>query len=72
MAANRLEQTVTIRNPRGLHMRFAAAFAEAARQSACAVHVRKGDSEVNGKGWARSHAPGRRTGDGTFTFCRRR
>jgi phosphotransferase system HPr (HPr) family protein len=44
-----LNQTVTIRDPQGLHMRPAAAFAKAARQFQSTVTVRLNDRSVNGK-----------------------
>ncbi len=42
-------RTVTIRDPQGLHMRPAAAFAKAARQFQSTVTVRLNDRSVNGK-----------------------
>jgi phosphotransferase system HPr (HPr) family protein len=44
-----LHQTVTIRDPQGLHMRPAAAFAKAARQFQSTVTLRLNDRSVNGK-----------------------
>ena len=44
-----LQQTVTIRDPQGLHMRPAAAFAKAARQFQSTVTLRHNDRSVNGK-----------------------
>ena len=46
-----LRRTVIIRNPAGLHMRAAAAFAKVAMQFHSAVTVRKQDRGVNGKSW---------------------
>lgn len=52
MPESRQERPVTIRNPRGLHMRFAAAFAEAARKLAPAkVSVRRDESRADGASW---------------------
>ena len=44
-----LTKTVTIRDPQGLHMRPAAAFAKAARQYQSTVTVRLNERSVNGK-----------------------
>ncbi len=44
-----LRRTVTIKDPQGLHMRPAAAFAKLARQFRSAVTVRREDRSVNGK-----------------------
>jgi phosphotransferase system HPr (HPr) family protein len=44
-----LHRTVTIRDPQGLHMRPAAAFAKAARQFQSNVTLRLDDRIVNGK-----------------------
>lgn len=44
-----LRQAVRIVNPQGLHMRPAAAFAQAAKQHTCLVHVRFGERRVDGK-----------------------
>jgi phosphotransferase system HPr (HPr) family protein len=46
-----LRRTVTIRNPAGLHMRAAAAFAKVAMQFRSTVTVRKQERGVNGKSW---------------------
>ena len=44
-----LHRTVTIKDPQGLHMRPAAAFAKAARQFQASVTLRQNDRSVNGK-----------------------
>jgi phosphotransferase system HPr (HPr) family protein len=44
-----LVRTVTIRDPQGLHMRPAAAFAKVARQYQSSVTIRRKDQAVNGK-----------------------
>jgi phosphotransferase system HPr (HPr) family protein len=44
-----LQQIVTIRDPQGLHMRPAAAFAKAARGFQSTVTLRHNDRSVNGK-----------------------
>jgi phosphotransferase system HPr (HPr) family protein len=44
-----LIKTVTIRDPQGLHMRPAAAFAKAARAFQSTVTLRQNDRSVNGK-----------------------
>lgn len=44
-----LLRTVTIKDPQGLHMRPAAAFAKAARQFHSTVTLRRDDRAVNGK-----------------------
>jgi phosphocarrier protein HPr len=44
-----LLRTVTIRDPQGLHMRPATAFAKAARQFQSTVTLRQDDRAVNGK-----------------------
>lgn len=49
MNGQSMTRTVTIRDPQGLHMRPAAAFAKAARQFESAVTVRFRDRSVNGK-----------------------
>ncbi|HEX4589131.1 MAG TPA: HPr family phosphocarrier protein [Gemmataceae bacterium] len=49
MNSQPMTQKVTIKDPQGLHMRPAAAFAKAARQFESAITVRFGDRGVNGK-----------------------
>jgi phosphocarrier protein HPr len=44
-----LQKTVVVRNPQGLHMRPAMAFAKIAARYRSAVTVRKKDRTVNGK-----------------------
>ncbi len=46
-----LRRTVIIRNPAGLHMRAAAAFAKVAMRFRSNVTVRKQERSVNGKSW---------------------
>jgi phosphotransferase system HPr (HPr) family protein len=49
MTGPTLQQKVLITNPQGLHMRPAAAFANAARKYQSEVFVCKDDQRVNGK-----------------------
>jgi phosphocarrier protein HPr len=49
MSGECLQQSVTIVNPQGFHMRPQKAFAQLAQQFQCAVTVAKDDRRVNGK-----------------------
>lgn len=49
MSASVLRTAVEIRNPRGLHLRFAADFMQKARAFACTVVVEKDGQRVDGK-----------------------
>lgn len=46
-----LRETVVVRNPAGLHMRAAAAFAKVAMRFRSTITVRKQERAVNGKSW---------------------
>jgi len=49
MSSSTIRTAVEIRNPRGLHLRFAADFAAKARAFACRVYVEKDGQRVDGK-----------------------
>lgn len=44
-----MEETVTIRNPSGLHARPAALLVQEANRHPCEIRIRKGDKEVDAK-----------------------